>query len=137
MKVEVLNERDTTIFDALISGIREYNVEMLGSEETKPLSVVTHDGNDRLIGGVSGRTIYKHLFIEVVWVDKAARGKGLGRRLMELAESEAKKRGCIAAEVDSLSCQAPAFYIKLGFEVMGKAPGITEQHDRYFLLKKI
>ncbi len=75
--------------------------------------MVARDGDDKLIGGVSGRTIYKHILINVVWVDKEARGTGVGRSLMELAEAEAKKQGCVAAQVDTLSFQAPVFYENL------------------------
>lgn len=136
MKIEVSNERDRDLYDSLVSGIREYNNEKLGEEETLPLSVVVHDESGVLIGGLYGGTAFKHFFINVVWVDKKARKNGLGRKIMELAEVEAKKRGCIAAQVDTLSIQAPVFYEKLGFETVGKAPGITEDLDRYFLLKK-
>lgn len=136
MKVEILNENNETVFDALVAGVRKYNAEVMGAEASKPLSVITRDEHGRLIGGVSGRTIYRHFLIEVVWVDEAARRTGLGRRLMELAESEAKKRGCVAAQVDTLSFQGPVFYQKLGFEVVGKVTGFSESPERYFLLKK-
>jgi predicted N-acetyltransferase YhbS len=55
---------------------------------------------------------------------------------MEIAEREARARGCLTAQVDTLSFQAPVFYGKLGFEVIGKADGIPESPERYFLLKK-
>jgi len=136
VKIEVINEEDTIVFEALVAGVREHKYENMGREETKPLSVVARDEDDKLIGGVSGRTIYKQFLVEVAWVDKDTRGTGLGRRLMELAEVEAKKRGCVAAQVDTLSYQAPDFYKKLGFEVVGTVTGISESPDRYFLLKK-
>lgn len=49
---------------------------------------------------------------------------------------KAKERGCIAAQVDTLSFQAPDFYKKLGFEVAGNVAGISNSPERYFLLKK-
>ena len=51
---------------------------------------------------------------------------------MEIAEKEAKERGCIAAQVDTLSMQAPDFYKKLGFEVKGKISGHIEIMIRIF-----
>ena len=74
-------------------------------------------------------------FIDVVWVDKPVRGKGFGRTLMEQAEIEARSRGCIASQVDTLSFQAPNFYKKLGFEVAGKVCGMQDTPDRYFFVK--
>jgi len=136
VKIEVLEDNDPAVFDALVSGVRAYNSENMGPEVSKPLSVIARDEDGKLVGGVAGRTIYKQFLIEVVWVDKAARGIGLGRRLMELAESEARKRGSLAAQVDTLSFQGPDFYGKLGFVVVGKVSGIPESPDRYFLIKK-
>ena len=135
MKIEVINEEDSIVFDALVDGVREFNIENMGPETSKPLSVVMRDEDDKLIGGVSGRTIYKNFLIGVVWVDKVARGTGLGRQLMELAEIEAKKRGCVVAQLDTLSFQAPLFYQKLGFEVVGSVPALPDSPERYFLLK--
>jgi len=56
--------------------------------------------------------------------------------LEKLAEVEVKKRDCVAAQVDTLSFQAPVFYEKLGFEVVGRITGASEHPVRYFLLKR-
>lgn len=136
MKIEVLNEKDELVFDTLVDGVRKYNARFMGDEESKPLSVIARDKDGELIGGVSGRTIYKQFLIEVVWIERETRGTGLGRRLMELAEVEAKKRGCVAAQVDTLSFQGPVFYGKLGFEIVGEISNFSDNHDRYFLIKR-
>lgn len=136
VKIEVINNEDPLVFETLVSGVREHNQSALGFESKQPLSVILRDDNEKIIGGVSGCTIYKHFLVNLLWVDKVARNQGLARKVMELAEREAKRRGCIAAQVDTLSIQAPNFYQKLGFEVEGKIPGLTEDHDRYFLMKQ-
>jgi len=119
----------------LIAGLKEHKYEHMGPEDTLPLSVVARDEDNKIIGGVSGRTIYKNFLIGIVWVDKETRGTGLGRKLMELAEVEAKKRGCLVAQLDTLSYQAPDFYQKLGFDIVGTVPGFSGSPERYFLLK--
>ncbi|MPY22746.1 GNAT family N-acetyltransferase [Shewanella psychropiezotolerans] len=135
MKIEVINEEDSAVFDELVAGVREHKYENMGPEETLPLSVVARDEDNELIGGVSGQTIYRNFLIDVVWVDKKTRGTGLGRRLMELAEVEAKKRGCLTAQLDTLSYQAPVFYQKMGFEIVGTVPEFPGSPARYFMLK--
>lgn len=135
MNIEILNDQDTESFDALVSGVRQHNHLKLGNEETQPLSVIARNESNEVIAGVSGVTIYKHFLVNVVWVAETAREQGLGKKLMLMAESEAKQRGCIAAQVDTLSIQAPDFYQKLGFKIAGKIPGLTQDHDRYFLMK--
>lgn len=136
MKIEVLHSEDRSVFDALVAGLRLHRNENMGDENTKPLSVVARDDAGNIIGGVTGRSIYKNFLIEVVWVDKAARGTGLGRQLMEQAEEQAKQRGCLVAQLDTLSFQAPQFYQKLGFEVVGTVPEFAGSPARYFMLKK-
>ena len=132
----MINKEDSAVFDELVAGVREYNSDIMGKEQSKPLSAIARNEDGKLIGGVSGRTIYRNFLVGVVWVDKSVRGTGLGRRLMELAEIEAKKQGCVVAQVDTLAFQAPVFYEKLGFEIVGKVPGFPGSPERFFLLKK-
>ncbi|MGS0695098.1 GNAT family N-acetyltransferase [Shewanella sp. 0m-4] len=141
VKIDVIHGESQSVFDALVDGVRQHNFAHMGPETSKALSVVAHDSSDssgsgKLIGGVAGRTIYDNFLINVVWVDKAARGTGLGRKLMLQAETEAKKRGCTMAQLDTLSFQAPVFYQKLGFEIIGTVPSTAKSPERYFLLKR-
>ncbi|MCZ4338856.1 GNAT family N-acetyltransferase [Shewanella colwelliana] len=136
MTFEVIHEEDAQVFDTLVAGVRQHNIEHISAETSQPLSVVSRDEAGNIIGGVSGRTVYKNFLIGVLWVDKVARGTGLGRQLMALAEAEAKQRGCVVAQVDTLSVQAPKFYEKLGFDVVGRVPGFAGSPERFFMLKK-
>ncbi|WP_299494596.1 GNAT family N-acetyltransferase [uncultured Shewanella sp.] len=129
------HEKNQAILNELIRGLRQFNVEHMGDEKSRPLMVVARDSDDKLIGGVSGVTIYQNFLITVVWVDEAYRGSGLGTELMIQAESEAKQRGCLAAQLDTLSFQAPIFYQKMGFEIVGTVPGFAKSPERFFMLK--
>ena len=68
---------------------------------------------------------------------KVDRGQGLGTRLLALAEEEGIKRGCISAFLDSLSFQAPDFYLKRGYEIWGELKDLPVGHRRIFLQKKL
>ncbi|WP_298772450.1 GNAT family N-acetyltransferase [uncultured Shewanella sp.] len=136
MAMQVILEDNPAVLEALISGLRQYNVEHLGDEKTKPLMVVARDCEGKLIGGVAGVTIYQNFLINIVWVDEAHRGSGLGRQLMMQAENEAKRRDCLAAQLDTLSFQAPIFYQKMGFDIIGTVPGFAKSPGRFFMLKR-
>lgn len=136
MKIEIINQENNDIFEALVDGVRQYNFQHMGTEQSQPLSVVAYNDEGKLIAGVSGRTIYQQFLIIAVWVDQSLRGTGLGRQLMQQAEIEAIKRGCKAAQLDTLSFQAPLFYQKLGFEIVGQVEAIAASPARYFMLKK-
>lgn len=64
-------------------------------------------------------------------------GEGLGTRLLALAEEEGIKRGCISAYLDSMSFQAPDFYLKRGYEIWGELEDFPVGHRRTFLQKKL
>ncbi|MDV2960937.1 GNAT family N-acetyltransferase [Shewanella algae] len=135
MQIDLLQQVDDDLQNELIDKLRTYNHSYI-NETSQPLAAIARDSKGQLIGGVSGRSIYRQLLIEVVWVAKAHRGSGLGSRLMALCEQEAIKRGCLAAQLDTLSFQAPAFYAKQGFEVVGSVSGIPGSPDRYFMCKR-
>jgi ribosomal-protein-alanine acetyltransferase len=61
-------------------------------------------------------------------VTEAARGLGVGRKLMARAEREARKRGCskIHLEVRADNVPAMRLYEKLGFEKTAVLPGYYE-----------
>lgn len=135
MNIEIYNESQEEIFSVLVDNLRKFNFKRMGEEHSQPLMVSIRNDNDEIVGGIAGRTIYHQLLIEVLWVHNDKRGQGLGIQLMEISEREAQKRGCIAAQVDTLSFQAPKFYEKMGFKIVGKVSGVKNSPDRYFLLK--
>lgn len=121
--------------DELIAGVRRFNEETAGRGDARALVVTVRGGDGRLLAGVSGRTLYRHFLIEVLWVDPAHRHAGLGTRVMTLAEAEAHARGCVAAQVDTLSFQAPDFYRRLGFRLIGAIEDFPAGHQRRFMFK--
>ncbi|MCH4295409.1 GNAT family N-acetyltransferase [Shewanella sp. 3B26] len=132
----LFNEENQPLFDELVSGVRSFNHAHLGTEKAQPLLVCAKDDTGKLLGGIAGRTIYCQFLIEVLWVDDSCRQSGLGRELMAKAEAAARERGCIAAQVDTLAFQAPGFYQKQGFDIIGEVPAIGDSPGRFFLLKR-
>jgi len=72
-----------------------------------------------------------------MWLQEEFRGLGYGRKLLSLAEDEARKRGAEYAYLDTFSFQAPDFYKKLGDEVFGELGDFPVGHQRYFLKKEL
>ena len=121
---------------ALVDGVLRFNETVAGPNDGKPLGVFARDARGRIVGGVSGRTIYGWFMIHVVWVHEGWRHRGLGRQIMEAADAEAMRRGCVGAQVDTLSFQAPGFYMRLGYEVSGEVPDFIEGSTRVFLTRR-
>ncbi|HEX2532028.1 MAG TPA: GNAT family N-acetyltransferase [Burkholderiaceae bacterium] len=135
VSIEVINEKPAEAIDILMQGLCAYNHSVAGDGQSEPLSAFARIGGE-VIGGVSGRTVYRHFLIEAVWIHESLPGTELGRRLMQSAEEEALHRGCVAAQVDTLSFQGVDFYRRLDFDVIGKVPDFPPGHDRYFMLKR-
>ena len=67
------------------------------------MNIVEYDENKNKIAGILGGTYWGWMYIDILWVDEKYRKQGLGSKLLEAAESEAKKRGCHSVHVDTMS----------------------------------
>jgi GNAT superfamily N-acetyltransferase len=120
----------------ILNGLIGYNRDKAGPTKWQSVAVVLNDAKGRVLGGLSGHTGWGWMYVELFWLPEKLRGKGHGRKLMELAEAEAKKRGCIGMYLNTASFQAPKFYPKLGFKVFGTVEDFPPGHKTYFLAKR-
>lgn len=108
------------------------------AEHEVPLDVWLLDGQGALAGGLSGRTWAYWLHVDLLWVDARHRGTGLGARLLAEAERLARDdRACTRSRLETWGFQAPDFYRKQGYEVVGAVedypPGVAE----FILVKQL
>lgn len=96
--------------------IRSYNRSNREPAESEPLNIYVEDDSDQLMAGLVAETFGNWLEIEYLFVKENLRGKGIGSQLLQQAESEAKKRNCRYAFVNTYQFQAPAFYQKYGYK---------------------
>ena len=118
-------------------GVGSYNEQQAGDNKFQRLCFVLHAPDQEVVGGVLGETYWDWLYIDLLWVKDELRGRGYGRRLMTLAEDEARQRGAKNAYLDTFSFQAPEFYEQLGYEVFGELQDYPAGHQRYFFTKKL
>ena len=117
--------------------LNRFNWDAVGEDGHKPLNIVTHDEDGNVIGGILGGTYWGWLYIDILWVHESHRRKGIGSRLLAEAEAEAIRRGCHHVHLDTMSWQAPEFYQKHGYELVGILPDIPTGHQKYLLLKSL
>ena len=98
--------------------------------------LMVRDENGALRGCVQARTAYTWLCIQKLWMDPEIRGQGFAKKLVLEAERIALERGCHSAHVDTLSCQAPEFYQKLGYEIFAELDNYSAGNKRCFLKKE-
>lgn len=96
--------------------IRSYNRSKREVAESEPLNLYVEDDSGELMAGLVAETFGNWLEIEYLFVKEDLRGQGIGSQLLQRAESEAKKRNCRYAFVNTYQFQAPAFYQKHGYQ---------------------
>ena len=96
--------------------IRSYNLSKREVAESEPLNLYVEDDSGELMAGLVAETFGNWLEIEYLFVKEDLRGQGIGSQLLQRAESEAKKRNCRFAFVNTYQFQAPAFYQKHGYQ---------------------
>ncbi len=114
----------------------EYNVEQTGSPDGKWLCIFVRDDNGNIAAGLHGWSWSGSAKVENLWVRRDLRRQGYGKRLLEAAEREAAARGCRQLFLDTFSFQAPLFYQKLGYEIIGTVDDFPSPPHKQYNLKK-
>jgi len=123
--------------EKIVGLVVEYNNSKAGPSNGRPLFVTLRDHAAEIRGGLSGATSRGWLFIDHLVVPEVSRGQGIGKRLVEMAEAEAIKRGCSNAWLNTFEFQARGFYEKLGYECFGELKNYPAGFSRFFMQRSL
>jgi GNAT superfamily N-acetyltransferase len=126
---------DTAIIQ---EGLRAYNTEQAGRDDSRPLAVfVTDPVSGRVVGGLYGGSYLGQLRVDRFFLPESMRRDRLGSQLLAMAEEEGRRRGCTRITLNTLEIQARGFYEKQGYETAAildcDPPGVT----RYLMTKRL
>ena len=122
---------------AIGRGLGAYNRQQTQRDDYRPLAALLRNTDGEVVGGLWGNTTYGWLFVELLVVPDALRGRGIGRQLMQGAEAEARRRGCHSAWLDTFQFQARGFYERNGYSCFGELGDFPRGHARYFMKKSL
>jgi GNAT superfamily N-acetyltransferase len=115
-----------TVEAFFIRGARTTERELRDKLDTPGAAFLVVDGGTP---GTLAGAVYVELrggrgYFGLLSVDPARQGEGLGRVLVEAAETRCRAAGCAALEIDvvSLRTELPAFYEQFGLRPVGTAP---------------
>lgn len=125
---------DVALLDARLY---EFNAAATGVDDGRLLAIFVRDSDGTIVAGLHGWTWGGTGFVQAIWVHEKLRRRGLGSRLLGAAEAEARRRGCHHMDLDTHGYQAPGFYRRLGYDVIGELPGWPGDDIRIFFRKRL
>lgn len=117
------------------AGVTAYGRALAFGGNAQDISCGLHDEDGRLIAGATGRTEFRRLFINYLWVDEDLRGQGIGSDVLRRLEAQALKRGCVDALIETLSDRHAELYERLGYAMMAHVHDYIPGFTRYILIK--
>ena len=137
MKIIIDNKADQKDIEFIRNNLKRHNEKFTVPDNHKELAVFLKDEAGKIKGGITGGTYWDWLYIDSLWIEESMRLKGYGKKLLEVAEKEAKKRGCNNAHLDTHDFQVVNFYQKNGYEICGQLDDLPVGYNRYLLKKKL
>jgi GNAT superfamily N-acetyltransferase len=130
---------DAQMRSAILRPLIRFNEQRMGRpEDHRLLAVLLSDPTTgETIGGLWAATLLAQLHVDLLFVPESLRGTGIGRQLMGDGETEAIRRGCLGAWLDTYSFQARGFYERLGYSVFGTIENHPPGHSRFFMRKDL
>ena len=116
--------------------IYEFNAGTTGIDDGTLIAFFVRE-RDRIVAGISGNTWGGTCELRQFWVEESHRHRGLGTKLFQAAEQEARRRGCTQIVLMTFSFQAPSFYERHGFEVVAAIDNHPRGHRNLLMRKRL
>lgn len=117
--------------------IRAYNRSKREVAESEPLNLYLEDEKGNLMAGLVAETFGNWLEIEYLFVKEELRGQGIGSKLLQRSENEARNRNCRFAFVNTYQFQAPDFYKRHGYKEVFTLQNYPYTGQRYYYQKDL
>lgn len=102
-----------------------------------PVEVYAFEGEE-LAGGLVGHMRLYWLHVDLLWVSEESRGTGLGSRLLAAAERQAREEHqATGSRVATFGFQAPGFYAKQGYALVGTVPDYPPGCSEHLFVKRL
>jgi GNAT superfamily N-acetyltransferase len=122
----------------ITEGLLAHDSKQIGFCDYRPLAVfVRHPRSGNVVGGLYGRSEYGLSYVDWFFLPEDLRRKGIGSRVLAMAEQEGRQRGCKHMLLTTLSVEAPGFYEKQGYDVAMTVECEPDGLTRYYMTKKL
>jgi len=121
---------------AIGDGLTRFNDGDVGPSGRQALAVILRE-EEAIAGGLCGYTAWGWLYVQWLWLAESRRGMGWAGRLLETAETEARRRDCHGAYIDTFNPAALKAYQRAGYRPFGVLPDFPRGRARTFLQKPL
>lgn len=115
----------------------EFNAAATGHRDGARLALTVRAADGELLAGLTGWTWGGCGYVDVLWVRDDHRGGGLGSALLAEAERVAGHVGCTQMVLETHDFQAPWFYERRGYRIVGSVDGYPRGHAQHVLVKAL
>ena len=137
MQIEISDAGDPAHRAGVLAPLADYNAEQTGRrDEGGRFAVLLRDRDGAVAGGMYATHWMGWAKLEMSYLPEHRRGQGLGARMLATLERAAVGRGCHGLWLQSFSVQAPGFYEKQGYAVVGRLQDRPPGHEDVFLAKE-
>ena len=137
MNFRITNDGRKQDIDEIKSMLEAYNTSHGAKADKDPIGVFYEDEAGKKLAGLTGYIFGNWMFVDFLFVDGSLRGQGIGKKLVTLAEEDAKKRGVKYVFLCTNAFQAPGFYEKLGFVRAFTLKEFPKDGERYYYTKEL
>lgn len=109
MDIQITHQVTEFDKEELLTGLRSYNAQFVDFSKNGQLGVYCRNESGEMVGGLIADRKGPWLCIDYLWVSESARSRGLGSQLMEMAEKEGLRKGCVHGLVDTFSFRGSPF----------------------------
>lgn len=134
MSLKLIETHDKQDDNYVLEQLRRHNASVV-ERDIAPVSLYFKDEDGNIFAGLTGRTQWGALHIEILWVSEESRGESLGAKLVKRAIDIAKERKCQNVILETMGFQAKGFYLKQGFEVFGVVENENPELSCFYLKK--
>ncbi len=115
----------------------EYNDAHIRYDLNGSVQIGMEENGTLIAGLLAYVTVYKILYVDIVFVDERYRRKGYGTALIKEMEHRAKEMGVNTIRLDTFDWQGTAFYKALGYREVGSYTNDEDGFSESFFVKRI
>jgi ribosomal protein S18 acetylase RimI-like enzyme len=121
----------------LAARLTRFNESHAGPLGRRHVALTVRNESNTVIAGLTGEFLWNGLYVHLIWVDAEYRHQGYGSQLLRRAEALASEASSDFVYLSTFEFQAPGFYQRHGYSVIGELRGVPAYSGRLWFAKTL